>query len=252
MAEGPVVAVIPARGSSKGILRKNLRPLAGKPLLAHTVQVAVKAERVERVIVTTEDEEIARVAREWGAETPFLRPDTYSTPSGRIAELTSDFATTEDTLAHVCHWLKENEATEVGILVYLQTTDIFRRIGWIDEVVRRLQENPELDTAFVAYKTHKNFWRDAPGGGYEPLGEYAGHGSRQKKKPVYREDTGLACATRRRLLMEEPPRRVGDRVDILWNDDPATAIDIHDEFDLWLAEKVLTEWGGADVYDIAR
>lgn len=252
MAEGPVVAVIPARGGSKGLPRKNLRLVAGKPLLAHTVQAAVKARRVERVIMTTDDEEIARVARQWGAETPFLRPAVYRTPSGRVAELTSDLATTEDTLAHACHWLKECEGTEVEILVYLQTTDLFRRSGWIDEVVRRLQERPELDSAFVACKTHKNFWREAPGGGYEPLGQYRGHTSRQRKTPVYREDTGLACATRGRLLMQEPPRRLGERVDILWNEDPATAIDIHDEFDLWLAEKVLTEWKGSDVYDIAR
>ncbi|MFQ5911592.1 MAG: cytidylyltransferase domain-containing protein [Nitrospinota bacterium] len=252
MADGPVVAVVPARGGSKGLTRKNLRLLAGKPLLAHSVQAAVKAQRVERVIVTTDDEEIARVSRQWGAETPFLRPDAFRTPSGRIAELTSDWATTEDTLAHACHWLRENEGTEVGILVYLQTTDVFRRTGWIDEVVRRLQEDPTLETAFVAYKTHKNFWKNAEGGGYEPLGEYPGHSSRQRKRPVYREDTGLACATRARLLLEEPPRRVGSRVDILWNEDPATAVDIHDEFDLWLAEEVLTEWKGSDVYDIAR
>ena len=252
MAEGPVVAVIPARGGSKGLPRKNVRLLAGKPLIAHTVQAAVKAQRVGRVIVTTDDEEIAAAAREWGAETPFLRPETYRTPAGRTVDLTSDFATTEDTLAHACHWLAQNEGTEVGILVYLQTTDVFRRPGWIDEVVRRLQEDPAIDTAFAALKTHKNFWKDAPDGGFQPLGEYAGHGSRQGKKPTYREDTGLACATRPRLLMEEPPRRVGDRVDILWYDDPAANIDIHDEFDLWLAEKVLTEWEGAHIYDIAR
>jgi CMP-N-acetylneuraminic acid synthetase len=226
--------------------------LAGKPLLAHTVQAAVKARRVDRVILTTDDEEIAEVGRAWGAETPFLRPDTFRTPSGRMVELTSDLATTEDTLAHACHWLKENEGVEVGILVYLQTTDVFRRPGWIDEVVRRLQETPGIETAFVALKTHKNFWKEASAGGFEPLGEYQGHSSRQKKRPVYREDTGLACATRGRLLMEEPPRRVGDCVDILWYDDAAASIDIHDEFDLWLAEKVITEWKGSDEYDVAR
>ena len=252
MSKGSVVAVIPARGGSKGLPRKNLLPLAGQPLIAHTIQAAVRAERVERVIVTTDDEEIAGVAREWGAETPFLRPESYTTPSGVTVELTSDLATTEDTLAHACHWFAGHEGVPIDILVYLQTTDVFRRPGWIDEVVRRLQEHPELETAFAALKTHKNFWRGGEEGGFEPLGAYAGHGSRQTKKPTYREDTGLACATRARLLMEDPPRRVGKAVDILWYDDPAANIDIHDEFDLWLAEKVLTEWKGAEGYDIAR
>lgn len=252
MRKGPVVAVIPARGGSKGLPRKNLLLLAGQPLIAHTIQAAARAEGVERVIVTTDDEEIAQVARDWGAETPFLRPDTYITSSGRTVELVSDRATTEDTLAHACHWFAENEGGPIDIMVYLQTTDVFRRPGWIGEVVRRLRERPELETAFVAMKTHKNFWRDIETGGFEPLGQYVGHGSRQTKKPLYREDTGLACATRARLLMEDPPRRVGKTVDILWYDDPAANIDIHGEFDLWLAEKVLTEWKGNEVYDIAR
>lgn len=252
MGTGNVAAIIPARGGSKGLPRKNLRLLAGKPLIAHTIQAAIKSSRVDRVIVTTDDEEIARVAREWGAETPFVRPASFRNPTGQLVELTSDTATTEDTLAHALVWLKENEGYEVDILVYLQTTDLFRRRGWIDEVVRRLQEDPTLETAFVAHKTHKNFWKEADNGTFEPLGAYTGHTSRQRKKPVYREDTGLASATRARLLLETPPRRVGRPVAILWNDDSATGIDIHEEFDLWLADKVLTEWPGAEKYDIAR
>jgi len=82
MGEGHVVALIPARGGSKGLARKNVRPLAGKPLIAHTIQAACRAGRVERVVVSTDDQEIAEVARESGAEVPFLRPTAYLTPSG--------------------------------------------------------------------------------------------------------------------------------------------------------------------------
>jgi len=69
-----ILALIPARGGSKGIPRKNIRPFAGYPLIAWSIAAAKQSSLVPRVIVSTDDEEIAAVAREWGAETPFLRP----------------------------------------------------------------------------------------------------------------------------------------------------------------------------------
>lgn len=73
------LALIPARGGSKGIPRKNIRPIAGKPLIAWTIEAALAAQGVGRVVVSTEDEEIAAIARKWGAEVPFLRPDSLAT-----------------------------------------------------------------------------------------------------------------------------------------------------------------------------
>ena len=73
MSDESVLAIIPARGGSKGIPRKNLALLAGRPLVAHAIEAALKARRVTRVMVSTDDEEIADVARQWGAEVPFLR-----------------------------------------------------------------------------------------------------------------------------------------------------------------------------------
>ncbi len=250
MGEGHVVALIPARGGSKGLARKNVRPLAGKPLIAHTIQAACRAGRVERVIVSTDDQEIAEVARESGAEVPFLRPTAYKTPSGATVDLTSDAASTEEVLRHALLWLKQEEGYPVEILVYLQATDVFRHRGMIDRVVQALQEDPSLDSAFIGYRDHKNYWLEAEDG-FSPMGPPRGHVSRQMKRPIYREDTGLACATRPRFLLGEPPRRLGDRVLIIPNDDPASAIDIHEEFDLWLADKVLTEWRDRDLYDVS-
>ena len=223
-----VVAIIAARGGSKGLPGKNIRPLAGKPLIAYSVEAAKASPYVDRVIVTTDSPEIAEVARKFGAEVPFMRP----------AELAQDLTPTEPVLAHAVEWLEREEGYRVDIVVFLQPTDIFRKRTMIDETVKRLLDDPTLESAFVAYKTHKNFWRKKDGQWVRMAPDLA-YGPRQKKEPVYREDTGLACATRASLI--KAGKRLGDRVEIIANDDDASSIDIHTEFDFWLADKVLSE-----------
>jgi|KBSSwiStaDraftv2_1062776.scaffolds.fasta_scaffold569657_2 CMP-N-acetylneuraminic acid synthetase len=223
-----VVAIIAARGGSKGLPGKNIRPLAGKPLIAYSVEAAKASPYVDRVIVTTDSPEIAEVARKFGAEVPFMRPP----------ELAQDLTPTEPVLAHAVEWLEREEGYRVDIVVFLQPTDIFRKRTMIDETVKCLLDDPALESAFVAYKTHKNFWRKKDGQWVRMAPDLA-YGPRQKKEPVYREDTGLACATRASLI--KAGKRLGDRVEIIANDDDASSIDIHTEFDFWLADKVLSE-----------
>src|SRR5687768_16660736 len=109
-AKANVVAVIPARGGSKGLPRKNVLPLAGKPLIAYSVEAAVLSPLVSRVIVSTDDEEIAAAAREAGAETPFLRPP----------ELSLDSTPTEPVLRHAIEWLEREEGYRTDIVLFLQ------------------------------------------------------------------------------------------------------------------------------------
>ncbi len=220
-----VVAIIPARGGSKGLPGKNIRMLAGKPLLAYSIEAAKRCPLIDRVIVSTDDEEIAAVARQHGAEVPFLRP----------AELATDEATTESVLRHALLWLEEKEKISVEIVVFLQPTDIFRKSWMLEEVVRRLKRNPEIDSAFVAYETHKNFWRLANGHPTR-LAEIP-YGPRQKREHLFREDTGIACATRARFIREG--KRLGPRTSIVPNTDPVSFVDIEDEFTFWLAEQIL-------------
>ena len=224
-----VVAIIPARGGSKGLPRKNIRMLAGKPLIAYPIEAAKKSPLIHRVIVSTDDKEIAETARRLGAEVPYIRP----------AALGEDLVTSEQVLNHALDWLEQNEKYIPDIVVYLQPTDVFRTQFMVDEVVRRLLDNDQLDTVFCAYKEHKNYWRKKDGG-YIPVDD-RGHLPRQIKEPIYREDTGLACATRPRVLRSG--RRIGEKVDIVVHTDQATAIDIHEPYDLFLAEKTLSEWG---------
>ena len=155
----------------------------------------------------------------------------------RPPELAQDLTPTEPVLAHAVEWLEREEKYRVDIVVFLQPTDIFRKRSMIDETVKCLLDDPEVESAFVAYKTHKNFWRKKDGK-FVRLAPDLAYGPRQKKEPVYREDTGLACATRASLI--KAGKRLGERVEIIPNDDDASSIDIHTEFDFWLADQVLS------------
>ena len=110
------LALIPARGGSKGIPRKNIALVGGKPLLAWTIESALKANCIERVIVSTDDEQIAQVARDLGAEVPFLRP----------AELARDDTPGVDPLLHAVEWLAAHENYFPEWLILLQPTSPLR------------------------------------------------------------------------------------------------------------------------------
>lgn len=131
-----VIAVVPARGGSKGIHRKNLRLLNGVPLVVHAIQHAQRARLIDRVIVSTEDEEIAAVSRDAGAEVPFLRP----------AELATDDALDLGVFQHVLDYLQQREGLVPELLVQVRPTSPVRRPVFLDLSVRRMLERPEVDS----------------------------------------------------------------------------------------------------------
>lgn len=130
-----VLALIPARGGSKGIPRKNIRAFAGAPLIAWSITAALRAEMVTRVVVSTDDEEIAAVARAWGAETPFLRP----------TELAQDDTTDYPVFRHALDWLAARENYRPDVVVQLRPTSPVRPQGCVDDAVRLLLAHPEAD-----------------------------------------------------------------------------------------------------------
>jgi len=222
-----IVAIIGARGGSKSLAKKNIRQLAGKPLLTWTVEAARNCSLIDRVVVSTDDDEIAEIATASGAEVPFRRPP----------ELSGDNVPSISFLQHAVDWLESQNNYRIDIVVYLQVTDVFRKKYMLEETIGRLLADPGLDSVFVGYPTHKNFWKkDAVG--YRRIDEPEDK-VRQLKEPVFREDLGLACASRIDVIKRG--RRIGDCVDIVSNPDFCSSIDIHDEFDLWLAEKMVTE-----------
>ncbi|OGY65327.1 MAG: hypothetical protein A3A16_02675 [Candidatus Harrisonbacteria bacterium RIFCSPLOWO2_01_FULL_44_18] len=130
-----VLAIVPARGGSKGIPRKNIRPLLGKPLIAWTIEEAKKSRLLNRIIVSTDDSEIAEVAKQYGAEAPFLRPP----------EISHDFSTDVEFLVHTLDWLKENEDYEPDIILRLPPTSPLRAAAHINEGIQKLLDTPDAD-----------------------------------------------------------------------------------------------------------
>lgn len=134
--KGQAVVILPARGGSKRFPRKNIAPLAGRPLLAHPLAAAKKTRTISEVYVSTEDEEIARVAREWGASVPFLRP----------AELAGDSIPADAAVGDMVSRLIQENGIAIDIVVLIQPTSPFVLAEHIDAAVERLRNEPELDS----------------------------------------------------------------------------------------------------------
>lgn len=131
-----VCAIIPARGGSKGIPRKNIVPVADKPLIAHSIEHAKASQYIDRVIVSTDDQEIARVAESCGAEVPFLRPD----------ELAEDHVLDWPVFVHALTWLKDYDHYAPEIVVHLRPTSPLRLPQQIDAAIQQLADHPDADS----------------------------------------------------------------------------------------------------------
>lgn len=162
-----VLAIIPARGGSKSIPRKNIRLLHQHPLIAYSIAAALSAVTVSRVIVSTDDAEIAEIARRYGAETPFLRPD----------EISQDNTPDLPVFQHALDWLKAQEGYQPQIVVQLRPTSPFRRVWHIDQAVLRLLERPDADsirTVCVPFQNPFKMWKIMPDGLMQPLVQLPG------------------------------------------------------------------------------
>jgi pseudaminic acid cytidylyltransferase len=103
------IAIIPARGGSKRIPKKNIKDFFGKPIIAYSIEVALKSELFDKVIVSTDDKKIAQIAKEYGAEVPFLRPK----------EISDDFTATNDVVKHTINWfLEQNVKIDYACCIY--------------------------------------------------------------------------------------------------------------------------------------
>jgi CMP-N,N'-diacetyllegionaminic acid synthase len=132
-----ILGIIPARGGSKGIPRKNIRPLAGKPLIGWTIEAALNSKVCERLLVSTDDPEIAAVAQEFGADAPFLRPPSLS----------SDTATSLSVVEHAIDWIHDNSVETFSHVLLLQPTSPLRTAEDIHNAVTIVKQT---DAAVVS------------------------------------------------------------------------------------------------------
>lgn len=133
VSQAEILAVIPARGGSKGIPRKNIRDFAGCPLIAYSIAAGIQSQLVTRVIVSTEDDGIAEVAKQFGADVPFLRPN----------DLAQDDTPDLPVFQHALRWLDENEGYVPELIVQLRPTSPVRPQDCVDDAIRLLLDNPE-------------------------------------------------------------------------------------------------------------
>ncbi len=179
-----IVAIIPARGGSKGLPRKNVRPLLGKPLLAHTIDAANGSRHVTRVAVSTDDPEIAEVARRFGAEVV-----------DRPAELAGDKASSEDALLHALDRLFPDGAPQPEVFVFLQCTSPLTSSDDIDALVETLQRE-DADSAFLATRFHHFVWRPDASGDFHGVNHDRSVRQLRQDRPAEYFETGSGYAMR--------------------------------------------------------
>ena len=196
----PILALIPARGGSKGISRKNIIMLAGKPLVAYSILQVQASQRINRVIVSTDDEEIAEVARQWGAEVPFMRPVEYA----------QDLSPDIDVFRHALTWLRQHEDYVPDLIVHLRPPGPVRRVELIDQAIDLLAAHPEADalrSVSLALQTPYKMWRITSEGYLEPVLRIEGVPDcqslpRQQLPPVYWQN-GYVDVIRPRAVLEK-------------------------------------------------
>ncbi|OGO28972.1 MAG: cytidyltransferase [Chloroflexi bacterium RBG_16_54_18] len=157
-----MLGLIPARGGSKSIPRKNIRSFAGYPLIAYSIAAGLVAESISRLVVSTDDDEIAEVALRFGAEVPFIRPNEFS----------QDHTPDLPVFRHAIQWLNENQGYQPEVIVQLRPTSPLRRVSHIDQAVNQLVSRPDADsirTVCVPFQNPFKMWQIGPDGFMQAL-----------------------------------------------------------------------------------
>ena len=179
--------MIPARGGSKALPGKNIAPLGGKPLIVWTIDAAKASRVISRTLVTTDDSEIAEVARRHGAEVPFMRP----------SELAADTTPGNAPLFHALHWLEQHDGYRPSLVVLLQPTSPLRTGADIDAAID-LFADPEIDAVVgVTAAEHHPYWIktvDANGRMRSFIEQQERIATRQELPPAYRINGAIYAA----------------------------------------------------------
>lgn len=228
-----VLGLIPARGGSKRLPRKNIKPLAGKPLIAWTIETARQSPLLSRVIVSTDDAEIARVARAWGAEVPFLRPDP----------LAQDEASQISVVTHAINWLEEHPRVTPDYIMLLQPTSPLRTVEDIETAIHIAQQRAAVAVVSVcAPDRHpylcKRILADGTLTDFVPLPRDLTSLRHQDLPPAYGLNGAIYLNRRESLLRDRtfvPPGTVAYVMP------PERSLDVDSPWDFYLAELILQD-----------
>ena len=206
-----IVAIIPAKGDSKRVPRKNMLPFLGKPLPTWAIEAAKGSSKISRGIVSTQDEEIAQIARAAGAEVPYMEPAEISAQGGNI----------EGALLYALEWLKKNENYTPDAMVLLQTTNPIRRSSDLDKAIEQFEKSGADSTITVckALGNHNPAWmlaKDAARGARmfngNDIRTISSTRSQDLPECYFRND--VAYIFKPASLYQTPPNHYGDRVDL--------------------------------------
>ena len=230
MAKPEVLAIIPARGGSQGIPGKNIKELNGFPLIAYSIAAALKSNYVTRTIVSTDNEEIARVAKAYGAEIPFYRP----------AEISGNNAVDFPLFEHALNFLDKEESYRPDIVVQLRPTAPFRHPSMVDEAIEIMINKPDLDCVRAVIESQENpfkMWTLDKNGQMKPLIEtdyHEAYNMPRQELPTSYWQTAHIDVIRTSTILEKKSLS-GDVIFPLLVD-PAYAIDIDNLYDWQKAE----------------
>lgn len=241
--EPKILAIIPARSGSKSVKDKNIRLMAGKPMLAYSIEHALHSQSINRVVVSTDSEQYAAIAAAYGAEVPFLRP----------AAIAGDKSLDIEVFEHALSYLREQEGYEPDIVVQLRPTYPIRRVEDIDRMVAMLLADPQADSVrCVAPATECAYkmWRMAEDGTLKPLLtdiEEAYNQPRQELPPIYYQNACIDVV--RRSVITEQHSMSGHRI-LGYRMDHNFDIDTEEEFQAAEAFLKLRDERRTFVFDI--
>lgn len=226
-----VLAIVPARGGSRGIPRKNIAPVAGKPLIAWTIETALACPILDRVIVSTDDEEIAGVARRRGAEVPFLRP----------AQLARDDTPGIEPILHAVRWLDEHEGYRPRHVMVLQPTSPLRTAEDIEGAVELAELKQGHRVVSVCRADQHPYWMKRVSGEGQItsfLSLEPAYTRRQDLPPAYALNGAIYLARREVLVAE---RTFYTEHTYAYVMPPERSLDVDEPWDLYLAHLVLRD-----------
>ena len=235
MSDLEVLAVVPARGGSQSIARKNIKPLAGHALLAYSVAAGLQSKLVTRVLVSTDDDEIAETARVYGADVPFMRP----------AELAMDDSTDLPVFQHALNWLNSEEGYNPALVVQLRPTSPIRPLDCVDRALELLIADPQADSVRGVVPSGQNpykMWFISAVGSMNPLltdGPAEAYNQPRQGLPATYWQTGHIDAIRTSSLLAKGSMS-GDVI-LPLKIDARYAVDIDTENDWRRAERLVEE-----------
>ena len=220
--EERIIALIPVSGADPEFAEGRMPTLQGRPLIQYTLRAAREATLIDRVIVSTDSQQIADACHDYGVEAPFLRPLNLANPEAPITEV----------LRHALEWLQDNENYSPDWVVMLLITYPFRPAGFVDNFIKTVASQ-DLDSAFAAVAERHSHWflRED---GRPDLVSFGSDAAKAQKSPFFRELSGLISMAKKDVILSGG--LYGQKLGIIPVEDMWAVLDVHDRIGRQLVE----------------